>query len=81
LSIFTSIPTLLSSKRLEGDALEARDLRLEEAEVHQTRAVEVLPLDVVDAGSLDLEERHRPAADAADHDLAQLTATHEAEGA
>jgi hypothetical protein len=78
--IFSSIAALLSSKRLEGDALEARDLGLEEAEVHQTGTVEVLALDVLDAGSIDLEKRDRPSVDEPDHDLAQLAATHEAEG-
>jgi hypothetical protein len=75
-----SIPALLSSKRLESDALEARDLGLEEAEVHQTWTVEVLPFDIVDTGGLDAKERHRPAVDVPDHDLMQLAAAHEAEG-
>jgi hypothetical protein len=39
----------------------------------------VLPLDVVDAGSLDVEERHRPAMDVPDQDLTQTAAAHEAE--
>jgi hypothetical protein len=79
LVIRRNIPALLSAKRLPSDALEARDLGLEEAEVHQTRTVEVLPLDVVDAGRLDAEERHRPAVDVPDEDLVQLTAAHKAE--
>jgi hypothetical protein len=74
------ITALLSSKRLEGDALEARDLGLEEAEVHQTRTLEVLTLGVVDAGAVDPEESHRTTVDQPDDDVAQLTAAHEPEG-
>jgi hypothetical protein len=61
---------LLSSKRLERNRLEARDLGLEEAEVHQTGTVEILALDVIDARGIDLKERDRPSVDEPDHDLA-----------
>jgi hypothetical protein len=72
---------LLSSKRLEGDALEARYLGLEEAEVHQTRTLEVLTLDVVDAGAFDPKKGDWPAVDQPDDDVAQLAASHEPKGA
>jgi hypothetical protein len=73
------IPALLSAKRLKSDALEARDLGFEEAEVQKTGTLEVFPRDVVDARGVDAEERHRPAVDVPDHDLMQLAAAHEAE--
>jgi hypothetical protein len=68
------IPTLLSSKRLKGDALEARHLGLEEAKVHERRAA-VLPLDVLDARTVDQEDRDTAAIHASDQDLPKLTAT------
>jgi hypothetical protein len=71
---------LLSSKRLESDALEARDLGLEEAEVHQTWTVEVLAFGIVDAVAVDPEEGHGTAVDQPDNDVAQLATTHEPEG-
>lgn len=58
--------------------LQARDLGLEEAKVHQART-EVLSLDVLDARAVDREDGDGPAVDAADQDLAQLAAAHEAE--
>jgi hypothetical protein len=74
----SSIPTLLSSERLESDALEARDLGLEEAKVYERRAAVILSLGVVDA--VDLEDRDTAAVGASDHDLAQLAATQKPKG-
>ena len=71
---------LLSSNGLKADALEALDFGFEEAEVHQTRTLEILTFGVVDAGAVDPKERHRAAVDEPDHDVAQFAATNEPEG-
>jgi hypothetical protein len=75
------IPALLSSKRLESDALETRDLGLEEAKVHERRTTEVLALDVPYAGTVNREDRHSLAVRAPDQDLTKLAASQKAEGA
>jgi hypothetical protein len=72
------IPALLSSKRLEGDALKARYFGLEEAKVHERRAAVVLTFDVVDA--VDLKHRDAAAVRASDDDVAQLAAAQKPEG-
>jgi hypothetical protein len=68
------MPALLSSERLEGDRLQARDLGLEEAKVHERRAAVVVPLDVGDVGTVDQEDRDAAAVRASDQDVAQLAA-------
>jgi hypothetical protein len=77
----TCIPALLSPQRLESDALEARDLGLEEAQVHQARAVEVLPLHVLDPIAFDCEDGDALAVGPVDLDIADLAATQQPEGA
>jgi hypothetical protein len=73
------MPTLLSSKRLESDALEARHLGLEETNVDERRTPVVLPLRFFHAGALDREDGHALAVAAGDLDSGQLAATHQTE--
>jgi hypothetical protein len=74
------MPALLSSERFEGDRLQTRDLGLEEAKVHERRAAVVVPLDVLDVGTVDQEDRDTAAVRASDQDVAQLTATQKPKG-
>jgi hypothetical protein len=76
----TCISTLLPAERLECEVLQARDLGLEQAQVHDRPAAVVLPLEVFHAGALDVEDRHPPPVDAPDHDAGELAATREPEG-
>jgi len=72
--------TLLSTERLECEVLQARDFGLEETQVHDRGAAVVLALDVLHAGALNVEDRHSPAVDTPDLDIAQLAATDEPQG-
>jgi hypothetical protein len=71
---------LFLAQRLEGHALEACDLALEEAQVHDRLAAVVLALDVRHLGALDLEDRHPAPVQATDLDAAQLATTQKPEG-
>jgi len=72
---------LLSTECLEGQVLQARDFRLEKAQVHQRRAAVVLPLDVAHAGALDAEDRQPLPVHAPHLDAGEFAAAREPEGA
>jgi hypothetical protein len=74
------MPTLLSTERLECQVLQACDLGLEETQVHHRRTTVILALDVLHARAFDVEDRHAPAVDALNLDIAQLAAADEPQG-
>jgi len=76
----TCISALLPAERLECEVLQARDFGLQETQVHDRGATAILPLDVLHAGTFDVEDRHPPAVDAPDLDVAQLAAADESQG-
>jgi hypothetical protein len=71
---------LLLAECCESEVLQADDLGLQEPQVHERRATVVLPLDVVDPWTLDVEDRHPAAVRPLDKDVHQLAAPGETEG-
>jgi hypothetical protein len=73
-------PPLLCADRLEGQVLEASDLRLQEPQIHEGRAAVVLACSVLDARPGDAEEGDAPPVRAAHLDVPKLAAADEAQG-
>ena len=65
---------------MKGQVLQASDLGLEEAQVHQGGPAVVVALDLFHAGAFDAEDRHPLPVDAPDLDLPELAAADEPQG-
>jgi hypothetical protein len=73
-------PPLLCAQRLEGHVLQAPDFRLQQPQVHESRATVVVARRLLGAGAADREDRDPTPVCAAHLDPAKLAATQESEG-
>jgi hypothetical protein len=73
-------PPLLFADRIEGGVLEPPHFRLQQPQVHQSRAAVVIAYGFVDPQAADREDRHAAPVRAAHFDRLELATSHQPEG-